>query len=413
MNAPLDVLLTHPGMLSLIYETVRAVQDMPVASRFETGFYYHRDGMLRRFVEALPAPMRHRLDRELSRRTHPDLDETRIHNAAFAEFVFRLSNRLPLPDGWRAPIGNWRIVTQDRHAARRVAKLKPRLVIGWDNCCVESFEAAAKHGGRRLLNQVIGQVGIGAATLREEAQRQPDWADSMPFQVSDEWIARSRREILSAERIIVPSDYVRDSLIETGADPDRIRLIPYGVATTHFAPAEPRADGVFRAIYVGQLSQRKGLSYLLEAWRGLASADTELVLLGNIVGSGRGLETYRGLYRHVRNVPHAEVANQLRTADVMVFPSLHEGSPLSVLEAMACGLPVIATPNAGTLIRDGHDGFIVPVRDPDAIAEKLAQLRDDTDLRRRMGAAARETALAHDWQRFRSAFSTEVADLLA
>jgi len=85
-------------------------------------------------------------------------------------------------------------------------------------------------------------------------------------------------------------------------------------------------------------------------------------------------------------------------ADIFVFPSIEEGSALVTDEAMACGLPVVTTPNAGSVVRDGVEGFIVSIRDPDALAERIDQLRSDADLRREMGYAARTRATQFTWE---------------
>ena len=85
-------------------------------------------------------------------------------------------------------------------------------------------------------------------------------------------------------------------------------------------------------------------------------------------------------------------------ADIFVFPSIEEGSALVTYEAMACGLPVVTTPNAGSLVRDGVEGFIVPIRDPDALAERVERLRADARLRQEMGRAARMRAEEFTWE---------------
>jgi glycosyltransferase involved in cell wall biosynthesis len=108
-------------------------------------------------------------------------------------------------------------------------------------------------------------------------------------------------------------------------------------------------------------------------------------------------------------VPQADLPKIYRSADVFVFPSLLEGMPLVVLEAMASGLPVITTPNGpGDLVRDGVDGFVVPIRDVDAIVEKLEYLRAHPEERLRMGQNARERAKMFTWEHYR----TKVADFI-
>jgi glycosyltransferase involved in cell wall biosynthesis len=138
---------------------------------------------------------------------------------------------------------------------------------------------------------------------------------------------------------------------------------------------------------------------LLEAVRRLALPKSELVLAGRVIGSGRALAPYRDLFRHVPHVPYGEVHRLYQEADIFAFPSLHEGSAFANLEAMASGLPVVTTPNAGSLVRDGEDGYVVPIRDVDALMARIEVLHRDRALRARMGASARARAIAHGWNR--------------
>jgi glycosyltransferase involved in cell wall biosynthesis len=221
----------------------------------------------------------------------------------------------------------------------------------------------------------------------------------------------ARREALEADFILAPSAYVESTLREIGVRPERILVLPYGVRADRFAPAQgnPRKEHPFRILYVGQISQRKGLAYLLEAVRRLGRGDVELLLVGSIVGSGAGLRPYAGRFRHLANRPHSELPEIYRSADLFVYPSLHEGSAQAIMEAMACGLPAIVTPNSGSLVRDGIEGRLVPIRDVDALAGAIEELYADRERLRAFGAAARQRAEAHDWNNYAARF----AELLA
>jgi glycosyltransferase involved in cell wall biosynthesis len=157
-----------------------------------------------------------------------------------------------------------------------------------------------------------------------------------------------------------------------------------------------------RLLFVGQIGQRKGISYLLEAARRTAAQGDSLTLVGQIQGSGRALVPYRDGFRHVPHVPRVELREIYRQADVFVFPTLVEGMGIVVLEAMASGLPVITTPNGpGDIVRDGVDGFLVPPRDVDAIVERLERLRADPQLRQEMARNARIRAQEFTWDAYR------------
>jgi glycosyltransferase involved in cell wall biosynthesis len=154
-------------------------------------------------------------------------------------------------------------------------------------------------------------------------------------------------------------------------------------------------------LFVGTLSQRKGIKYLLEAVNRLKLPDAELLLVGRQIGSPAALAPYASRFRHVPHVPYHEVHRLFAEADLFVYPSLHEGSAFATYEALASGLPVIATPNTGSVVRDGIEGFVVPPRDVDALMERIEQLYRDPARRAEMAAAARRRAEEFTWAAYR------------
>jgi glycosyltransferase involved in cell wall biosynthesis len=191
------------------------------------------------------------------------------------------------------------------------------------------------------------------------------------------------------------------ALARQSAGTTPIGLIPNGVDTARFTPAVSRDEaGPVRLVFVGRLVRQKGLDVLLEALARLpAGADYELTLVGDgplrpaLTGQAQAL----GLTSRLRFVGWAgreDMPDLLRRADIFVFPSRDEGMPNAVLEAMATGLPVVATRISGNeeVVVDGQTGLLVPPDDPDALAGALARLLADRPLGRSLGAAGRERA---------------------
>lgn len=397
------VWVAHPGAAHFIYELVAAVQALGFRTRFLTGFYYAGRGLLAAAVRVLPGKLRSAIERELNRRSFPRIDADDVRQHRVLELAYVATARLyPHRPDRAAAVMHWRNRRFDRTVARAVTATRPDIVIGFDTSALQTIRAAKFVGSIAVLDQMIGHIASGRAILAEEAARQPDWADSLHADAPEWLIKQCLAEAREADRVFVPSEYVRETMIAAGTDPARIDLLPFGVRIDRFRPSDqPRGDGRFRLLYVGQISQRKGLSYLLEAVRLLDASDVELVMVGGIVGQGRGLARHEGRFRHVRNVPHAEVAELFRSADLFVYPSLHEGSALAIFEAMASGLPVITTLNSGSMVRDGMDGHIVPIRDPQAIADRIAGLRADPALRVAMARSARQRAEDFTWDQHR------------
>jgi len=181
-------------------------------------------------------------------------------------------------------------------------------------------------------------------------------------------------------------------------------LLPYGVDSARFTPPTVSlSDRRFRVLFVGNVSIRKGIEYLLEAWKKWPSEEAELIVAGGFDPEiGRVIRQDLGRVRFLGNVPFDTLHALYRSVDVLVLPSLSEAFGLVVLEAMASGVPVLVTRNCGAPVRDGIDGFVVATRDPGAIAERLEVLRRDPSLRRRLGMAARERVVAgYTWQHYR------------
>ena len=208
-----------------------------------------------------------------------------------------------------------------------------------------------------------------------------------------------------ADLITVPSSFAQRTFVEKGVPEEKLRLVSWGVDLRHFYPAGSSDQQTFRVLHVGQLSARKGLHYLLQAFRMAALPNSRLILVGSPQPE---TET---LIRRVPGVapelvaprPKSELKHYYSQADVMVLASVEEGQAYVIGEAMACGCPVIATENTGGsgLCRDGIEGFIVPIRSPEAIAEKLIWLYEHPEKRRAMGAAAlRRVANLGGWDSY-------------
>ncbi len=213
---------------------------------------------------------------------------------------------------------------------------------------------------------------------------------------------KHEQEYVEADAIVVPSDFVWRTMVSQGVPENKLRRVHFGFAPEQFRPMpELKTDKTFRVLFVGSVSLQKGVQYLLEAFKRLNLPDSELVFVGGKFPDSKAfLPQYEGLYRHLPFVPHDQLVELYNTASVFVLPSLQDGFGMVVYEAAACGLPVIITENVGAAIRDGQDGFIVPIRDPDALADRLRLLYQDEKLRREMGISARELVQPFTWEAY-------------
>jgi glycosyltransferase involved in cell wall biosynthesis len=214
-------------------------------------------------------------------------------------------------------------------------------------------------------------------------------------------LERALAEFEVAHYVLVPSGFARQSFLDQGFPEHRLLQVEFGVDTSRFCPAHSQASHPFRVLFVGQLNLNKGVLWLLEAWRRLGWRDAELQLAGRL---DPVLATPLSRYTHlpgIRQVGYvAEPLPMYQQADLFVFPSISEGSALVTYEALSCGLPVITTPNSGSIVRHGKDGLIVPIRDADALANAMEAVRSDETLRQQMGIAARRHVESFTWDHY-------------
>jgi len=250
--------------------------------------------------------------------------------------------------------------------------------------------------------------------MEQEIVLQPKWAVTMQGKGdSREKLARKDEELALANHIVVASQFVRETLQKAGGLTAPITVIPYGAPSGRALRTEPhRRDSKLRVLFVGALSQRKGLSYLLQAV-GHFGSRLELTLVGRRVAECRPLDAALRAHRWIPSISHSALLDEMSHHDVLIFPSLFEGFGLVLLEAMAQGLPVIATPNtaAPDFVTDGEDGFIVPIRDAEAIAAKVESLLDHDRLTA-MGEAAKRKAAQHSWEQYRRQLTATVREVL-
>lgn len=297
-------------------------------------------------------------------------------------------------------------------ACRHVAGID--CVVAYEGFALPTFEAMQKRGGgAAVLNYPVSHHRSRRQVRLEENEREPLFASTWPD--FDDWPAgheeRLDAEIAQADAILLGSTYAADTFAAEGIERRKLQVIPYGVDLQTFTPGRPRhGKSSFNVIYAGQLTQRKGISYLLRGYRKFARRDTQLTMVGALVGGDEPLRPYASHFRHVPHQTRTALAEMYRNSDVFVLPTLVEGMGLVVLEAMACGLPVIVTANGpGDLVRDGIEGFVVPTRDEEAICDRLERLYRDPDLRIAMGRQAIRRAQEFSW----AAYTSKVQGLLA
>lgn len=249
--------------------------------------------------------------------------------------------------------------------------------------------AKARFGAVTVCDRGSAHILIQEELLREEFGR---WG--VRFDPFDRGLVdRELSEYQECDHVVVPSTFARRSFEKSGLPPEKVSQISYGVDLSTFAPC-PKLDKTFRVLFVGLASLQKGMPYLLEAVRrARASHNIELWIVGPISPEVR--PWFRRLPDGCHwkgRIEREELSWYYSQASVLVMPSIQEGMALVQAQALACGIPVIGTTNSGAedLLLDGQEGFVVPIRDSDAIADRIVRLASNPDDCARMSAAALE-----------------------
>jgi len=274
-------------------------------------------------------------------------------------------------------------------------------VYAFNNAALELLQHARERGRLAVMEQTIAPKQTECDWLRDEHEKFPDWE---PVSERDRFLApflaREAAEWQAADRIICGSEFVREGVAQCGGPVHRCQVVPYGVDSFFRTTRRTPRHGPLRVLTVGAVGLRKGSPYVLAAARQLRCRAT-FRMVGPIHARPGAVAQLREAVDLTGPVPRSEIRAHFQWADVFLLPSLCEGSATVAYEALACGLPVIATPNTGTVVRHGVDGFIVPARDVGGLVQSLEQLIKDRGLWREMSQKARRRSAQFDFLAYR------------
>lgn len=408
------ILLSHPTGNEFVRHAARAFVGATMLGEFHTGVSWNPDGWLH---SRLPA----KLQAELGRRAYAPEVRPLIRNHPLREAGRLLSQVMGWKSLTRHETGPCSIdgVFQDldRRVARRLRRVAGfSAVYAYEDGAAFSFAAARATGVKTIYDLPIGYWRAGQKVFKEEAEREPEWACTLTGTLdSPAKLERKDEELRLADAIVVASSFTKSTLAQMPGLNAPIHVVPYGAPAVARQPREASRNGPLRVMFAGSLTQRKGVSYFLKACEMMRGA-VEVTIVGRKpTDQCAPLEAAVKKHRYIVSVPHHEMLAEMARQDVLVFPSLFEGFGLVILEAMAQGVPVITTEaTAGPeVITDGEDGFLVPIRDANAIAVKLDQLATDRERLRAMSVAAHAKAARLGWANYRAGLVAAVKSVVA
>jgi glycosyltransferase involved in cell wall biosynthesis len=277
-----------------------------------------------------------------------------------------------------------------------------------------SGQRAQSMGAKYVCDRGSSHIRYQDAILAEEYGR---WGFRQVI-VDPRGIAREEAEYEQADAITVPSEFARRSFLELGVPAEKLHKLPYGVRLERFQRVAEPAKDRFEVLFVGQVGLRKGVPYLLHAFAQLKHPHKRLRIVGGLLPELRRIlpRLPQDNVEFIGHLPHDRLATIMSSSHVMVLPSIEEGLALVQAQAMACGCPLISSTNTGgeDLFTDGVEGFVVPIRSPEAIAARLQQFADDPALRQRMSEAAlARVRQIGGWHQYGEAWTKLLSELVA
>jgi glycosyltransferase involved in cell wall biosynthesis len=269
----------------------------------------------------------------------------------------------------------------------------------FNGASLEILRYAKLHSIKTVLEQISAPIGFDERLLAEERKRWPGWEFDGASEIDWQPLAkREKQEWELADAIACGSQYVVDAIQSERGPVHKCVVVPYGVEFQN-APSQSRARNErLRVLCVATLQLRKGVQYLIEVARLLRDEPVEIRLIGPVQISDEALNELKQAVTVVGQISRQQMCDDYAQADMLILPSISEGSATVCYEALASGLPVITTPNAGSVVRDGVDGFIVPIRDPKSMANRISSLSRDRDQLDAMKRNAVASAQNYTWE---------------
>jgi glycosyltransferase involved in cell wall biosynthesis len=368
-----------------------------------TDLYWPGD---RRWAEKITLQVGDGIRQMLQARYSPSLPSSLVAQTLFSGIISHLLDKWSAsPFSWRRRATRWTDRVMGQTAGERALETDSHL-LSYSYYGYHAFSSFNRPG---ILFQAHPHPLSVRRLLQRELDAHPDCSESLlkewELSLPPEDFDRLVEETRMAACTLAASSFTRQTLEENGIDAGSINVVPYGIDRSRFKPSKvrPSTGGKLKLLFVGTISQRKGIKYLLEALRLVGPANVELTVCGRVVDSLPLFKSFGSEVTVQPSVSAVELLQAYRSADLFVFPSVVEGFGQVLLESLACGLPVLTTTRtaAPDLIRPGIEGFIVEPCRSDALAERIEWALANRSQLIDMRQEARRTAATFTWDRFR------------
>lgn len=383
----MSILLAHPTRQHS-HRLTQALQDVGLLHSYWT--------LLpdRRALSWLPAMLDGLAPSAVKRHSLEYLPKDKVHVLMGPLLLQKSTSRLPVALGL---LGEWIAwAALDRWVALQLSRLRPKVVVGYEMCCAETFRTAKKLGitcvldaaafPHEMQDRILDEDKYGAKTRAGRRLR-----------------LRKQEEIKLADKVICVSELARRSYIDAGVDGSHIVVNPVGCDVAKFSPVPGLVrSGPPKFVFVGLPVYRKGFDLLTASYERLLIEypDAELHVVGDAaMAVGQAANK---MIRFHGKLSHVEISKLLSQMDCLVLPSRLESFGMVVVEALAAGVPVIVSDHAGAseAIRENENGWVIPAGDESALFERMLTCYRDIEHVRSMSAACTRSAIEYDWSHY-------------
>ena len=413
MQKPIKIVVAHP-MQQHSYHTASALQDAGMLDAYITTVYYNPQRMLYKILKRILG------EQNVKRMAGKRIEDESIKVVQFCEilglvylFLLRVDRKkIFLPFVWKT-------------LCRRFGKCVYRYskehgvdgVFMFDTTAADCFNIIKKKGlpVQCILDSTsIPQTEICKIIETEQAKKYNfQHSLAMRLKSAKKNLAKNNKELALADVVLAGSTYCANLVKGVLNEDKKVYVVPYGVDIDAFTIKEyHEAGNPIRFLYVGGLEATKGSYYILEAFKTLDREDVALICVGDCGYAKDELAKYKNV-EFKGFVPSTQMPNVYKAADVYIIPSLYEGLSRSLVEAMASGLPAIASTSSGglDLVCQGENGFIISPADIEGLQEKIIYFCEHKEEISKMGECAATVASKYTWKNYKEILINTIEEI--
>ena len=373
------IILSHPTGNFNVRMTSKALYEFGLLEEFHTCISFPKNNP---FIDFLGGNIKD----EYFRRVFTEIPESKQVSHPKREFLRQVCFRSGLIRDMKEthPMSDFSLYKNFDQQVSRILKKNnyAKAVYCYEDGAKQTFIEAKKKGKQCIYELPIGYWKTARKIFEEETEINPEWANTLPgLKDSANKLRRKDDELELADSIVVASKFVETTLRNDFLANKNIYVIPYCTPSNKILNKPKYNKGKLRVLFVGSLTQRKGLSYALDAINALNDRFTLTIIGQKVTQDCEPLNKALEKHTWFSSLPHNQILQQMQNHDVLLFPTLFDGFGLVITEALSQGIPVITTINSGgpECIRHGIDGFIVPIRDTSSIISHLDELDNDRE----------------------------------